>query len=137
MAVAVEDSPTVVLDDQFRVVDFSDAAAPWFAQHVGHDVFECFPGSGRLFRPYYEQARRTGVEVAFAQFFDGYLTHVTVRPQGGRLVVTWETLSILDTWTLDRLRTSMQEALEQLDRRRAELERDRARGHLRVVEGGA
>ncbi|HXG76821.1 MAG TPA: hypothetical protein VNJ53_09640 [Gaiellaceae bacterium] len=137
MAVAVEDSPTVVVDDQYRVVDFSPAAAPWFAQHVGRELFECFPGCRSLFRPYYEQARRTGEEVAFAQFFDGYLTYVTARPHEAGLAITWETLGMLDTWTLDGLRASLQAALERLDRRCAELARARVRRHLRLVEGGA
>jgi hypothetical protein len=137
VAVTVEESPSVVLDEQFRVVEVNRAGAPWFAQHIGRVVFDCFPGSQRLFRPYYEEARRSGREVAFAQFFDGYVTHVTVIPDGARLTVIWETLSIIDTWTLDGLRSSLDTALAKLDELSNELERDRVRRSLQLVRASA
>ncbi|MGH3137908.1 MAG: hypothetical protein ACRDPV_15595 [Gaiellaceae bacterium] len=137
MAVTVEQGPSVVLDEQYRVVEVNPAGAPWFGHHIGRDVFDCFPGSRHLYRPYYDAARRTGREVAFAQFFDGYVTHVTVIPHGAQLTVTWETLSIIDTWTLDGLRASLDTALTRLDELGHVLDRERVRHTLQLVRTGA
>jgi len=136
VAVTVEDSPSVVLDETDRIVECNSAAAPWFAHNLGRSVFSCFPGSSRLFRPYYEKARRTGQVVEFAQYSDGYVTRVRAEPCKSSVEVTWETLAILDTTTTDRLLASLDEAIERLDDALRELERDRARRSLRVVSGG-
>jgi hypothetical protein len=136
VAVAVEQVPFVVLDESYRVVEMNSAAAPWFAQHLGAVVFDCFPGSRSLFRPYYEKARRTGSAVTFAQFYDGYVTQVTATPNGTRLTVSFETLGILDTWTPDGLRASLDAALARLDEAEQELERNRVRRSLELVGGG-
>lgn len=135
MAVTVQ-QPTVALDEGFRVVEVNEAASPWFDQHLGQVVFDCFPGSEPLFRPYYEEARRTGSTVCFAQFYGGYVTHVTAAPSRGGLSVSWETLAMLDTWTLDGLRSSLDAALARIGEAEHELEHDRLRRSLRVVEGG-
>jgi hypothetical protein len=129
VAVTVEESPSVVLDAEYRVVGMNAAARPWFEEHVGRVVFDCFPGSDGLFRPYYEEARATGSPVEFAQFYGGYLTHVVATPDGPDLVVEWTTIALIDTWTLDGLRASLDDALATL----ADRER---RTSLRVVEGG-
>jgi hypothetical protein len=125
----------VVLDDTYRVVEVTPAAAPWFAQHIGKDVFECFPGSRPLFRPYYELARRTGQTVEFEQFYDGYVVYVRAVPSDAGLEVTWEPLAIVDTWTLEGLRSTLDRALARLDELSSELERERTRTSLRVVGG--
>ena len=137
MAVTVEQAPSIVLDEEYRIVEANLIAAPWFAQHVGKGVFDCFPGTRCLFCPYYNEARRTGEAVEFVQFYDGYVTHVTVVPRGAQLTVSWETLGILDTWTLDGLRSSIDAALARLEEARHELERKRVRRSLHLVEGGA
>ena len=137
MAVTVEQAPSIVLDEEYRIVEANSAAAPSFAQHVGKGVFDCFPGTRCLFCPYYNEARRTGEAVEFVQFYDGYVTHVTVVPRGAQLTVSWETLGILDTWTLDGLRSSIDAALARLEEARHELERKRVRRSLHLVEGGA
>lgn len=136
MAVAVEGLPSVVLDETDRIVECSPAARPWFAHNLGQSVYACFPGACRLFRPYYEKARRTGQIVEFAQYFDGYVTHVRVAPRNTTLEVTWETLAILDTTTADRLVASLDHAIDRLDDEIREIERDRAKRALRVVGGG-
>jgi len=135
VAVTVEQVPYVVLDESYRVVEMNSAAAPWFAQHLGRVVFDCFPGSQSLFRPYYEEARRTSSAVRFAQFYDAYVTHVTATPNGTQLTVSFETLGILDTWTLDGLRSSLDTALARLDEAEQEFERNRVRRSLKLVGG--
>lgn len=137
VAVTVQDLPSVVLDEGDRIVECNSAAQPWFAHNLGRSVYACFPGAARLFRPYYEKARRTGRTVEFAQYFDGYVTHVHVAPCSTTLEVTWKTLAILDTATAARLLASLDVAIERLDDEIRALDRDRARRSLRVVEGGA
>jgi hypothetical protein len=133
VAVTVEDSPSVVLDEHDLIVECNAAARPWFEHNIGRSVYSCFPGSTRLFRPYYDRARRTGQVVEFAQCFDGYVTHVRAMPTHSTLRVTWETLAILDTTTAARLLSTIDEAIGRLDDLMRGLERERAKRSLRVV----
>lgn len=135
MAVTVEGLPSVVLDESDCIVECNSAARPWFAHNLGRSVYACFPGACRLFRPYYEKARRTGQVVEFAQYFDGYVTRMQIVPRGTTLEVTWETLAILDTTTADRLLTSLDVAIGRLDDELRGLERERTKRSLRVVGG--
>lgn len=136
VAVTVQQGPSVVLDENYRIVEMNEAASPWFAKHRGELVFDCFPGSEPLFRPHYDRARRSGSTITFAQFYGGYVTQVTAAPSGRRLVVSWETLTILDSWTLDGLRSSLDDALARLEEAEHGLEHDRIRRSLKLVEGG-
>ena len=136
MAVTVVEVPSVVLDEDYRIVEVGPAAQAGFGPLLGQNVFDCFPGSRSLFRPYYEKARRTGRVVEFAQYYDGYVTHVTVIPAGPRLTVHWETLCILDVLTHDGLRSSLTEAIAALEERETKIRREQTRDSLRVVEGG-
>ena len=135
MAVAVEGMSSVVLDEADRIVEVSSAAAPWFGHYVGKNAFECFPGSRALFRPHYERARRTGQTVEFAQFYGRHVMHLCATPCPAGLEVTWETLAILDTWTLAGLQASLDTALDRLDEMLLELERRRTKATLRIVGG--
>lgn len=127
--------PSVILDEADRIVEVSSAAAPRFGHFMGESVHDCFPGSRVLFGPHYARARRTGQTVEFAQFYGGYVTHVRAVPCPAGLEVTWETLAILDTWTLAGLRASLDTALARLDEMLLELERKRTKATLRVVGG--
>lgn len=135
VAVTVEGSPSVVLDEHDRIVECNAAARASFGHTLGQDVYACFPGSAPLFRPYYDRARRTGTVVEFAQYFDGYVTHVRVAPRTTTLEVTWETLAILDTATTERLLESLDVAIGRLDDELRALDRERAKRSLRLVEG--
>jgi urease gamma subunit len=137
VAVTVEDSPSVVLDEANCIVETNTAAAPWFARFVGRRIFDCYPSAEPLFRPYFESARRSGRVVEFAQFYDGTVAHMTVRSIRGTLVVRWEAVAMLDTLTLDGLRESLDHIIDVLETTQAALERDRVRDSLRVVTGGA
>ncbi len=135
MAVTVEGLPSVVLDEADRIVGCNSAARPWFEHNLGESVYSCFPGSERLFRPYYGRARRTGCPVEFAQYFDGRVVHLHVTPSGTGLEVTWKTLAILDPTTLERLLASLDVAIGRLDDELRALESARAEPALRLVRG--
>jgi len=137
VAVAVEQEPFLVLDDDYRIVEVGPAAEAGFGPLLGRCVWDCFPGSESMYRPYYERARRSRQPIELAQYYGGYLTRVKAVPTESKITVYWQTLCILDTRSLDRLRTSLTEAIAALDEWKAELERERVRSSLRVIEGHA
>jgi hypothetical protein len=137
VAVTVQELPTVVLDEGDRIVGVNSAASPWFGAFVGEVVFDCYPDGEQLFRPYFERARRTGRTIEFPQFYDGTVAHVTATPGRTTLTISWEVIDVLDTFTLDGLRASLDRILAGLDGARIALERERVRDSLRVVAGGA
>jgi hypothetical protein len=135
VAVTVEHVPFVVLDESYRIVEVGAIAEAGFGPLRGRCVWDCFPGSESMYRPHYERARRSGEPIELVQYYGGYLTRVEIRPEGRTLRVAWETLSMLDTRNLDRLRASLTDAIGELDRHAAHLERRRGRRALRLVEG--
>ena len=114
VAVAVDAAPHLVLDEDYRIVEVGPAAQG-IACFLGRDLWECFPASEPLFRPYYEQARRSGEPVEFVQFYDGSAARIRATPIESRLALSWEYLAKLETRTLDELRTSLTAALAALD----------------------
>ena len=136
MAVTVEGLPSVVLDDEYRVVEVNAAARAGMEPLVGEDVLAAFPGSRAVFRPYYEAARRTGRSVEFVQFYGGYVLRLRATPEDDGLRVSWETLAMLDLLTLEGLRRSLDAALRQLESAADDVRRKDLRRSLRVVEGG-
>lgn len=139
MAVTVQrQTPAVVLDEGDRIVGVGSAAESQFGPLVGEVMWDCFPGSEPLFKPYYDTARRTGDAVEFVQFYDGNVARLTAVPaEGDRLELHWELLMHLDTTTLDSFRTTLRQALELLDAEGSGAQRDEVRRALRVIEGGA
>ncbi len=138
MAVTVQrQAPFIVLDAEDRIVEVGSAAESQFAPLVGAVVWECFPGSEPLFKPYYDAARRTGEPIEFVQFFDGAVARIVAIPvDGRRLELFWELLLRLDSSTLDTFRATLREALEILEAETAGIHRDEARAALRLIEGG-
>jgi hypothetical protein len=137
VAVTVEQVPFVVLDESYRIVEVGPAAEAGFGPLHGRCVWDCFPGSESMYRPHYERARRRGEPIELVQYYGGYLTKVEIRPEKRAIRVSWETLSMLDTSDLERLRASLTDAIAALDLQAEELERRRVRRTLRVVEGNA
>ena len=137
MAVTVEQTPFVVLDTGDRIVGVGPAAESQFGPLVGSVMWECFPGSEPLFKPYYEQARRSGEVVEFIQFYDGYVARIRAMPrEGGELELSWERLARIDTTTLRSLADSLAASLDLLDEEQREAHRDALRNTLRLIEGG-
>lgn len=137
MAVAVEQEPSVVLDEEYRIVEVNSAAETAFGPLLGSCVWDCFPGSEAMYRPYYERARRDGQPIELVQYYGGYVTRVEVVPNAGHISVAWEMLSMLDTRNLESLQASLTEAIDALDERMAGLARERVRSSLHVVGGRA
>jgi len=137
VAVTVEQVPFVVLDESYRIVEVGPAAEAGFGPLHGRCVWDCFPGSESMYRPHYERARRRGEPIELVQYYGGYLTKVEIRPEKRAMRVSWEILSMLDTSDLERLRASLTDAIGALDQQAEELDRQRIRGTLRVVEGTA
>jgi hypothetical protein len=138
VAVTVRQEPLVVLDEGDRIVGVGLHAESQFGPLVGASVWDYFPGSEPLFKPYYDAARRSGEPVEFVQFYDGNVARIRAVPVAdGRLELEWEHLARLDTLTLDSLSETLDDALELLggevpDRRRPTV----GRAALHVIEGG-
>ena len=138
VAVTVRQEPLVVLDEGDRIVGVGPHAEGQFGPLLGASLWDCFPGSEPLFKPYYDAARRSGEPVEFVQFYDGNVARVRAAPAGeGRLELEWEQLARLDTLTLDSLSETLDAALELLggevaDRRCPTV----GRAALHVIEGG-
>ena len=139
MAVTVEEqAPFVVLDTADTIVEVGPGAESQFRPLLGSVLWDCFPGSKPLFKPYYEEARRTRQPVEFVQFHHGNLARVRAIPRAeDRLELYWEVVSRLDTLTLSRLAETLDESLAALDDWRSSTHRDEARNGLRLIEGGA
>jgi hypothetical protein len=133
-----QEPPFVVLDEGDRIVGVGPHAESQFGPLVGASMWDCFPGSEPLFKPYYDSARRSGEPVEFVQFYDGNVARIRALPVGdGRLELEWEQLSRLDTLTLESLSETLDEALELLGgesegRRHPTL----GRAALHIIEGG-
>lgn len=137
MAVTVQrQTPSVVLDDEDRIVGVGSAAESQFGPLAGSVVWECFPGAEPLFRPYYDAVRDTGEPVEFVQFYAGRLVRVTARPVDAGLEVAWRLLGNLDTTTFASFRKSFVDVVSLLDAEGCDAERKQARSALRLIEGG-
>ena len=138
MAVTVEQVPSVILDEDYRIVEVGPAAEATFGPLIGQNVFDCFPDATGLYRPHYENARATGQAVEFAQYYDGYVMLINAEPlEDGRLAVAWEILGMLDTMNLDALRLSLGRILAKLEEYEKRTRMELGRESLRLIEGGA
>jgi hypothetical protein len=133
VAVTVQQSPFVVLDETNVIIEVSPAARAGYGHLLGCDAFAVYPETRPLFLPHYDKARHTQRTVEFAQYYDGYVSHVTVIPAGPTLTVRWEQLCVLDVLTLDGLRASLQTALDKLATAEESIRRAELRRSLRVV----
>ena len=139
MAVTVEEhAPFVVLDTGDTIVEVGPGAENQFRPLLGSVLWDCFPGSRPVFKPYYDEARRTREPVEFVQFHNGNVARVRATPRtADRLELYWEVISRLDTMTLDSLAQTLDEAIAALDERSATADRDELRQAFRVIEGGS
>ena len=137
MAVTVMPSPFIVLDEEYTIVEVGPSAEGAFGPLAGQNLWECFPGSECLFRPYYEKARRSGQPEEFVQFYNGHVARIRAEPQGDLLALYWEQLHVIDALTLDALGASIARTIELLDHEQAVALRQETRSSLRVIKGGA
>jgi hypothetical protein len=134
----LREPPFVVLDEGDRIVGVGPHAESQFGPLVGSRMWDCFPGSEHLFKPYYDSARRSGEPVEFVQFYDGNVARIRAVPVGdGLLELEWEQLARLDTLTLDSLSETLDDALELLGAEITAQQRQTiGRAALHVIEGG-
>lgn len=136
MAVTVQQTPIVVLDEGDRIVGVGPDAESQFGPLVGSLIWDCFPGSQPLFKPYYDAARRSGELTEFVQFYDGQVARIRAVPRAdGHLDLFWNLLARLDTLTLDGLAQTLDESLLLLDQEHLGRDRNTRRQNLRVIEG--
>jgi hypothetical protein len=132
------EAPLVVLDSADYIVEVGPGAESQFGPLQGLLLWELFPGSEPLFKPYYDEARHTGEPVEFVQFYDGNVASIRAVPRGDdRLELYWERIARIDTLTLDGLAETLDESLQLLDEQRSRLSRVEGRKALRIIEGGA
>jgi hypothetical protein len=136
VAVAVTEPVVFVLDEDYRAVEMSPALQAGCGLAAGDCVLDGLPIARSTFVRSCEHARRTGETVDLVEYGGGRLLRIGIDPQGENLRVSWETLAILDTLTMDGLRTSLRSILETLARAEDALGRDRMRRSLRLVGGG-
>ena len=135
MAVTVLHTPFVVLDEGDRIVGVGPDAESQFGPLVGSVLWDCFPGSEPLFKPYYDAARRTAEVVEFVQFYDGSIARVRAVPrENGELELSWKILTRLDTLTIDGLAQTLATSLDLLDEEHVGADRVVRRRNLRLVE---
>jgi hypothetical protein len=138
VAVTVKHAPFVTLDPADRIVEVGPHAESQFGPLVGSVMWDSFPGSRPLFKPYYDLARASANPVEFVQFYDGNVARVRATPrEDGCLELAWEPLVRLDATTLGDLADSLRTSLELLDDEERSAGREELRKALRVIEGGA
>jgi hypothetical protein len=137
VAVTVQEhSPFVVLDEGDHIVEVGEHAESQLGPLVGACLWESFPGSEPLFRPYYDAVRRSREPVEFVQFYDGNVSRVRAVPlEGGRIGLEWTQLARLDTLTLGSLAETLDRLLEALAAEACGTP-SAGRQDLRVIEGG-
>jgi len=137
VAVTVSRIPQMVLDENYRIVEIGSDVEAGFGELAGLALWEAYPGSEPLFKPYYEKARTTAETVEFVQYYNGYITRIHAVPEGRRLLLFWEVLHRLDTLTLDGLWSSLKDAMTVIEECEDRVGRAHVRGLLRVIEGEA
>lgn len=137
MAVAVQQAPYIVFDEEDRIVEVSELAVPVFGSFLGKNLWDCFPDSRRLYQPHYTEARRTGAPVEFAQYYNGRVMLVKAVPSGTRVTLWYDVIAILDVLTIEGLRESLDSALAKLSAAEETIRREQVRTSLRLVGGRA
>ena len=137
MAVAVERTPQLVLDADYRIVDLGPAVEAEFGDLRGRSLWEAEPDARPLFEPHFDSAWRSGEPVEFVEFYDGELARVEAVVRDGLLEISWSALHSIDVLTLDGLWASLQEAVAILERHETgAVAAAPDRRHLYAVEGG-
>jgi hypothetical protein len=124
----------MVLDEDDQIVEVGRTAEDNFMLLRGKALWEVYPGAEPFFKPYYDKARRTGEPVEFVQFYQGYFTSILAVPEGSSLFLYWEVLCHLDTLTLERVWTSLHEAMAIIEQCEDRVGRERMRGLLSLVD---
>lgn len=123
----------LVLDAEDRIVRVGPGLADAFDPFVGRVLWERLPGAEPLYRPHFDEARRTGRPVEFTVFYASELKHMRATPAGTELAVHVRRLRVLDVTTLGTLATSLREMTSELADRSPAPPDPPARGSLRAL----
>lgn len=96
-----------VLDDEDRIVFVPMGHADSMRPFLGQKLWGLLPGAEPLFRHRFNEARRTGQEVAFTTFYAGRTQFVRAVPADDGLAVHLEALTDLDVRSLSTLAESL------------------------------
>ena len=110
-----------VLDADDRITHVSGQQKETLGQLLGHSFWEASPQAEPLFGQHFEEARRTGREVVFTEFYAGYLARRRVVPAGETLTVFVTPIRRLDVRTLATLAESLKSIEAELAGRASEL----------------
>ncbi|HWQ24199.1 MAG TPA: hypothetical protein VNK94_08855 [Gaiellaceae bacterium] len=97
-----------VLDADDRVVGVRGGLEERLGCFLARSFWEASPAAEELFRPHFEEARRTQREVEFTAYYAGTLARRRVVPSGETLTVYVTPLLELDVRTLTTLAESLQ-----------------------------
>jgi hypothetical protein len=103
----VRGAGSYVLDTDDRIVAVRGGLEERLGCFLTHSFWEVSPGAEELFRPHFEEARRTQREVEFTEYYAGTLARRRVVPSGRTLTVYVTPLLELDVRTLTTLAESL------------------------------
>lgn len=98
----------VQLDSEDRIVRVGPALFESMSPFVGHVLWDRLPEAEALYRPYFDEARRTGQEVEFTVFYAAELKLIRATPVGSELTIHIDRIRQLDITTLETLEESLQ-----------------------------
>jgi hypothetical protein len=122
-----------VLDAADRITHVSGTLRATIGSFLGHSFWEASPQAEPLFGPHFEEARRTGREVEFTEFYAGYVSRRRVVPSGNALTVFVTPIREVDVTTLATLAESLQAVETEIAARAPERPDRRAPSFLRAL----
>jgi hypothetical protein len=103
-----------VLDEHDRITYVSTDLEEGISPFVGRTAWERLPGAEPFLRPRFDEARRSGGEVAFPIFYAGRAKHIRAIPAADGLAVHVEQLTAVDVRTLATLAESLRRIEDEL-----------------------
>ena len=97
----------VVLDVDDLIVGVGPGLYDRVGPFVGQVLWQRIPGAEELYRPYFDEARRTGRPLEFTVFYAAELKRLRATPIGEELTVHIRRIRSLDVRTLETLAESL------------------------------
>ena len=96
-----------VLDASDRITQVSPGLKAKLGSFLGHSIWEALPQAEPLFSPHFDEARESGREVEYTEFYAGTVARRRVVPSGEALTVFVTPIRELDVRTLGTLAESL------------------------------
>jgi len=103
-----------VLSADDEILYVSEPLHRWMGRFVGHSLWVKLPRAELIFRPHFQEARRTGRELEFVAFYAGGTIEMRIVPSGELLTVYPNRLSELNVRTLATLTASLETIASEL-----------------------